>query len=684
MSVVLPIETDDRYRIITATLGQTVLAIPFPWQDDNDVRVCIQSDDGDWLTLSNPTNYVLSGAGQPGGGSATLTLAASEGDKFLVQGIAILERTTSIVRSGRFSSSSMDGELDRNRIIQQEQARDFRRSLKSEIGQEGLTVAGNLVDGDTFMKQGARIVKGPNATEISSAQANAEAAVGAWQAIQDLTNDGLAVKLETRTIDAQLDYNLVHAVPGNNGHRLVDLYLQGVLQPKDGSAYTIINDGATVRLSVNPGDDQLLYVEGAAVYGNPLPFDETALVELVRDLQPWADFRRWQIYPTADQRAFFNQCLYDVHMNSGGRGGRIILPPQSIPLSYVDPFTYPGIAIEGSVRPYWEGAPHGTTLVPLGGIHDLFTIGSLSADMEAFSIKNVRVDAAAMGAGSAVYKVTRVRMFNVEDCSHRDVYNLSEIIGGIDICFRRVHCEAYRNLCLNVNGAVHRIDRLTIDDLKISGTGVESDPTSLAPAVAIGGQVETVDARLLQIVKAHSGIRTYEAGGHVPRFLTLDNVQIEYCKNGLLNIEACFDLKIDKLYANTNHSGSALAFGAGARAVQLNNGRVTGARGSAVGFAGKGLTLSTFGFQDWNRGATAAPCVDLISGYDLARISKCGFGEIDGDTDAGAGAGTRAVRNNTGSGRSFIHDNLFSSDLHATPIENNGSFAPVVSNNFPI
>ncbi len=175
MSVVLPIQPDDRFRILTASAGQTVLAIGFPWQDDNDIDLLKADVDGDWIPLSRPADFNLSGVGNPSGGSATLVAPAAAGDKFLVLGSAVLARLSAVTRDGKFSSKIIDDELDRNRLIQQEHGRDIKRALKAEYGETGLTVAA-LSEGAILMRSGNRIVDGPDGQAIADAADNAAAA----------------------------------------------------------------------------------------------------------------------------------------------------------------------------------------------------------------------------------------------------------------------------------------------------------------------------------------------------------------------------------------------------------------------------------------------------------------------------------------------------------------------------
>jgi len=168
MSAVLPIEEDPRYRVIDASEGQTQFAISFPFQQNEDITVARRIEDGVWQALS-PTLYDVTGAGAVEGGMVTFHTGRASGEKILVLGDTILDRLGSIVNDGRFSSRLTDDELDRSRIIQQELARDVARGLKMDYGAgDGLTVVGGVADGRTLMRQGGRLVAGPDIVQLAA------------------------------------------------------------------------------------------------------------------------------------------------------------------------------------------------------------------------------------------------------------------------------------------------------------------------------------------------------------------------------------------------------------------------------------------------------------------------------------------------------------------------------------
>lgn len=68
----------------------------------------------------------------------------------------------------------------------QEARRDIDRSVRSEIGEQGLILDSGLADGDTLMKSGKRLVKGANAGDIANAAGYAEQVSQGYQATNAL------------------------------------------------------------------------------------------------------------------------------------------------------------------------------------------------------------------------------------------------------------------------------------------------------------------------------------------------------------------------------------------------------------------------------------------------------------------------------------------------------------------
>ncbi|TGS86731.1 hypothetical protein EN817_17670 [Mesorhizobium sp. M3A.F.Ca.ET.174.01.1.1] len=137
MSAVFPVNPDARWRSYTAAAAQTVFAIPFPFQDADDITILKIALNGAVTTLALPADYTVAGADNPAGGSFTLTVPAAAGEKFMPIGNAVLERVLSIVRGGRYNSAATDEDLDRLMIIAQEHDRDIGRAVKAAYGTAG-------------------------------------------------------------------------------------------------------------------------------------------------------------------------------------------------------------------------------------------------------------------------------------------------------------------------------------------------------------------------------------------------------------------------------------------------------------------------------------------------------------------------------------------------------------------
>lgn len=176
MSAIFPVTEDERWREHTASAGQTVFPVPYPFQDNADIKVVRINLDGSETTLAEPAHYTLTGAGNPAGGQYVLTTPATAGQRFRSIGEAVATRTTSIVRDGRYSSSAIDADLDRALIHDLENKRDIARAWKSEFGVSGGQIAAGADGTVAMFDVGGNLVEGPSGDQISAAQGFADAA----------------------------------------------------------------------------------------------------------------------------------------------------------------------------------------------------------------------------------------------------------------------------------------------------------------------------------------------------------------------------------------------------------------------------------------------------------------------------------------------------------------------------
>lgn len=261
MSQIFPIEDDPRFRILVASAGQTTFAIPFPFQANADVIALEKVDD---LFFEIVGGYTVTGAGNPSGGTLTFSVGREENDEILILGSAVLERLTSIVLNGRFSSKATDDELDRNRLIQQEVKREVDRAVKTSYGEVAPTLDLNIPDGRALIRMGQRLIAGPNAQEISSAQGYAESAAqsASFAAQFAKYNYSSGQAFTEANIPAPVLYvDLAgYSSPGDGGgHRKVRIETPTVIEPwhtqtADGAWWTFARQHFTVTMFGAKGD----------------------------------------------------------------------------------------------------------------------------------------------------------------------------------------------------------------------------------------------------------------------------------------------------------------------------------------------------------------------------------------------------------------------------------------------
>ena len=171
----------DRLNDLSPSAGTTELGYLFELKSEAGLAV-IRIRAGVRSLLVNGTDYdFLSGLGNQSGGTITLTAASLAGDRYVLLGLAPIERTTDLLDSGAFSASRYNEEGDLLTIIAQELRRDADRALKSDYGQAGLIIDTSAVTAGKVLMRGTGndVVAGPTASEIAAAEANAEVALAA-------------------------------------------------------------------------------------------------------------------------------------------------------------------------------------------------------------------------------------------------------------------------------------------------------------------------------------------------------------------------------------------------------------------------------------------------------------------------------------------------------------------------
>ena len=112
----------------TATAGQTVFAYTFEVYNKNDI-VVLQNT----TTLSEGSNYTVSGVGNDSGGNITLAVGATAGDIITIYRNMALDRTTDYQNSGDFLAAEVNTDFDRLWLAIQQNATSDSRSVKKPV-----------------------------------------------------------------------------------------------------------------------------------------------------------------------------------------------------------------------------------------------------------------------------------------------------------------------------------------------------------------------------------------------------------------------------------------------------------------------------------------------------------------------------------------------------------------------
>lgn len=99
--------------------------------------------------------------------------------RFVVISARLASRVVGVISGAKINPDALEKEFSKIAMQLQEVRRDVDRAWRSNPGVPGMVLDADLADGDLFMKLGDRIVRGPNAGEVSSAQDYAQLAAEA-------------------------------------------------------------------------------------------------------------------------------------------------------------------------------------------------------------------------------------------------------------------------------------------------------------------------------------------------------------------------------------------------------------------------------------------------------------------------------------------------------------------------
>jgi len=181
-----PISRESREEAVFLGDGGAVYG-PFDLKifDIDDVEVWTKVSGGNW-TIAAPTVAKVDPAAAFD--EFTITFAANVAltTKIKVLSARVHERSASITAGTKLSPDALEKELTKQGTILQELRRDVDRAVKMEFeaGASALALAAAIGDGKTLVKSGGRLIEGPDAAQIASAEGYATAANAARVAAQ--------------------------------------------------------------------------------------------------------------------------------------------------------------------------------------------------------------------------------------------------------------------------------------------------------------------------------------------------------------------------------------------------------------------------------------------------------------------------------------------------------------------
>ncbi|MGJ0393047.1 MAG: hypothetical protein ACR650_09855 [Methylocystis sp.] len=127
MSLANPLPRGTRVSPVYGADGvNAAFAVPFWFLDPLDLWVYVTPPGGGPPTLmNNGVGYSATGAGNPGGGTVTLTAVPALGSHVQIFGHRVPNRLTSVVNGGAIVSQALENEFDAIEATMQELRRDI-------------------------------------------------------------------------------------------------------------------------------------------------------------------------------------------------------------------------------------------------------------------------------------------------------------------------------------------------------------------------------------------------------------------------------------------------------------------------------------------------------------------------------------------------------------------------------
>lgn len=186
MTITTVAANDRRSGPYTASAAQTTFAYDFPIYEDADLRVTRERA-GVETVLALTTDYTVTGAEDPAGGTVELVAGSDEDDILTIDGALPIVRTTAFIEGGELPADEVNRELNRFTMMEQEQNRDIddARELAEAAASQ------DYVD-DAVAAIAADLAASAAAAAASAATAAAEAAAAAAALESLLGGGGLA------------------------------------------------------------------------------------------------------------------------------------------------------------------------------------------------------------------------------------------------------------------------------------------------------------------------------------------------------------------------------------------------------------------------------------------------------------------------------------------------------------